>query len=248
MNSIAETNRGMLFLMKYMFPALLFAGSGTLLVSAHPSVSVIGYRSLLESPFLLWGMFLVRIGEVKINQAYFEYRRFHKWRRIAFDSVQRCEVSIHPGLGFVVLKDSRKRLYFVELRPAFERSKDIVNKLNERLSSQRPHERLRGREEYHGKIGPSTLCVAMCLLGILYGIFVSLRFPETFRATTWATFPHLISILMDSFILVQTWPWIIISLAALLTAILLMRFRKRSWVLALVFGTLIARFVIQIWR
>jgi len=248
MDSSPETNWLMFFVLKYFLPGLLFVGSGAIIVSGHPSISITPYRLLLQAPLLLWGMFLLTVSEVRACHDHLKYRRFYLWHEIPYDFIQRCEVSLHPGLAFIVPKGSQRRIYFVVLRPAFEQSARLVKEVNERLSGYRPKEHPNAGRDHDGNIWPRALCLIMCVGGITYGIFISLRFPEAFLKSKWAGFPHWVSLLMTSLMLLQQWPWIVLVAALLLAAIVRLRFRKRSWALAIVFGTLIGRLMVEIWR
>lgn len=116
-NSNTQTDREMFWVMKYFLPLLLFAGVGAPLARNYSTASAIINRLLLDAPFLLWGVFLLTVAEVRATHSRLEFRRFYKWRQMPYAAIRQCAPSLHPGLGFIELNEFRSRIYFVTLRP-----------------------------------------------------------------------------------------------------------------------------------
>jgi hypothetical protein len=184
MNSNAQTDREMFWVMKYFLPLLLFAGVGALLVRNYSTASAVINRLPLEAPFLLWGIFLLAVGEVRATDNRLEFRRFYKWRQIPYAAIRQCARSLHPGLGFIQLNEFWSRIYFVTLRPTFDHSCDVLAYINERCLGPHVPNAPHPHKAYHGaqrsSIKSIRLCLMMFLVGIIYSIFLTVSFPNLF--------------------------------------------------------------------
>lgn len=241
----------MFLIMKYFWPALLLAGNGALLARNYSTTSGVIYRIPVQALFLLWSVFLLTVAEVKATDSHLEYRRLHKWRQIPYAAIRRCAGSLHPGLGFIELDGFRSRIYFVTLRPAFDHSSDVLGYVNERrFGPQIP--RPKPGNVHHGVQGSSIksmrLCLMMFLIGVIYAAFLTAWFPNFLSESNWRGSPPWMSFLMIFLLRAGSWPWSLLTGAALIVAIVVMRFQKRAWVLAMIVGSLIGRLAMQVWH
>jgi len=257
MNSNAQTDREMFWVMKYFLPLLLFAGVGALLARNYSTASAILNRLLLDAPFLLWGIFLLAVGEVRATHDRLEFRRFYKWRHIPYAAIRQCARSLHPGLGFIELNEFPSRLYFVTLPPifdhsCFDHSCDVLGYINERRLGQHVANAPHPCEGYHAaqpnSIKSMRLCLMMFLVGVIYSVFLTVWFPNLLSESTWNGSPPWISIPMIFLLRAGSWPWALLTAAILIAGIMAMRFQKRAWALAMVVGSLVGRLSMQVWR
>ena len=242
----------MFWVMKYFLPLLLFAGVGALVVRNYSTASGVIDRLPLEAPFLLWGIFLLTVGEVRATDNRLEFRRFYKWRQISYAAIRQCARSLHPGLGFIQLDGFWSRIYFVTLRPTFDHSCDVLAYINERRlglhvpNAPHPHKAYHGAQ--HSSIKSIRLCLMMFLVGIIYSIFLTASFPNLFSESNWNGAPPWMSFSMTFLLRAGSWPWALLTAAALTAGIMAMRFQRHAWVLAMIVGSLIARLAMQVWR
>ncbi len=255
MTSIAKTDREMFFLMKYLLPLLLFVGSSALLFSGHPTFAVVAHRAPLQIPFILWGVFLMTLAEVKLADHHLEYRRFLKWQQVPYSQIRRPTNSVHPGIGCIALDRFLLpwgRIYFVALRPAFDHQVDLVTSINERRSTQQfipaqsqgnvPHDTQTDTKK------AVRLCLVMGLVGVLYSVLLTAWFPNFFSESNWDGFPPWLAFAVKALLRASSWPWALATGALLLVWIMAVRFRNRSWVLAMIVGSLLGHVAVEALR
>ena len=209
-------------------------------------------RLLLDAPFLLWGIFLLTVAEVRATHSRLEFRRFYKWRQMPYASIRQCAPSLHPGLGFIELNQFQSRIYFVTLRPTFDRSCDVVAYINERRLGPHVANAPHPCKEYHGaqrsNIKSIRLCLIMFLVGVIYSVCLTVWFPNLLSESNWNESPPWMSIPMILLLRAGSWPWALLTMAALIAWIIAMRFQKRAWAPAMVVGSLVGRLSMQLWR
>lgn len=251
-NSNTQTDREMFWVMKYFLPLLLFAGVGALLARNYSTASAVINRLLLDAPFLLWGVFLLTVAEIRATHSRLEFRRFYKWRQMPYAAIRQCAPSLHPGLGFIELNEFRSRIYFVTLRPTFDHSCDVLAYINERRLGPHVANAPHPCEAHQGAQGSSMkslqLCLMMFLLGVIYSVFLTVWFPNLLSESNWNGSPPWMSIPMIFLLRAGNWPWALLTAAILIAGIMAMRFQKRAWALAMVVGSLVGHVSIQVWR
>lgn len=86
------------------------------------------------------------------------------------------------------------------------------------------------------------------VVGVSYGIWFTLRFPEVFLTSTWNGFPHWISVLMVCIIFAERWPWGLLTVGALIVITLRTKSPRQTCVLIFAIGALIGHLIIGPWH
>jgi hypothetical protein len=228
----------MMLLVKYVMPLLLFASTGTLLLTGERTFSVLGFRLLLNSPLLLAGAFFLALAEVRTSGSHLAYRRLFRWRQVPYNQIRASGKSWVPGVGFIATNTSVPpwgRIYFITLRPLFDHSQeDLLTHINERRSGKPA-----AQSEQHGQGDSrraSRFCLNMGLVGLLCSVVATILLPKPTSPPSWESFPQWVTLPVKVFLHLTSWPWVLIICAFLLLQILRRKFADRAWPVAFVLG------------
>ena len=208
---------------------------------------------VLISPFALMGIFYLTVTEVKFTDGILKYRRFLRWREIPLEEIKECRVSWIPSVGCIRLNHFIPpwgKIYFVHPGAFFQiawsggqtKFTAFVNAARKGKQVEIPREETEVGRDGRRWLG---LCAASAAVGIVYSVFYYSLFPRSPLDRNWAGFPRLIVALVKLEGLALAWPWGLLTCGLLILAILRLRHRPESWILAFVLGALLSSLAIK---
>jgi hypothetical protein len=204
-------------------------------------------RLMFTLPLVLWGVFCLTTVQVRAGREALEYRRFLKWRRVPYTVLRACKRSLLPALGYVrfgAFIPPWGKLYFVIARPAFGGGPDqIVPYISARISGAEPPVHVESQTP--DKRGRNVRSWAAALaVGVLCSLMVYYLSPGALTTPSLAGYPAAARVAMRVWESATTWPWGIVTLAALGVLSFCDRSAKRGWVLAAAIGFTLAGMVL----
>lgn len=242
------SDSNVVLVMKYWLPAILFLGIGTVIRGAHHALALAAIPTL-------WAVFNLTAAELRASDAIVEYRRFLKWKRVRYDEIRGCKASWIPGTAYLKLGRFLPpwgRLYFVELRPAFEsgstwpRGQGKLTAFIEARRRGKPAEPSsdKGRVTDDGKKA-AAFCVVMGTVGIFCSLLFHSLLPMSLLDRNWEGFPTWIVTLVNAEKHAFGWPWGLATCGLLVAWIVGLHFRRRAWILAFAVGAILGSLVIR---
>lgn len=206
-------------------------------------------RLMFTFPLVLWGIFCLTTVQVRAGREALEYRRFLRWRSLPYTAVRACKRSLLPALGYVALGDFIPpwgRLYFVIARPAFGGGPDqVVPYVSARTSGAEPAV----NAEPQAPDGPGRNVrswAAALAVGVLCSLMVRYLSPGHPMIPSLASYPAAGRAAMRVWEGATSWPWGVVTLAAVGLLSFRDRSAKRSWVLAAAIGFTLAGIVLAV--
>jgi hypothetical protein len=237
--------------MKYYLPLVVFAGCGTILLAGHPNFSVFAFRTVLNAPFIVAASFLLTVAEVRVADDFLEYRRLIGWTRVPYNKIARCEKSWCPGLGYLTFLPSERRtskLYFVSGRLVHDdpQRTELTTYVSDRMSGEpaRKYQAVASHPN-SGSQKSQQLCVIMGLLGVLGSLAFALVSHNSRSAPDLQQFPRAIALAETIFWKATSWPWGLITCAALVAEVVRLRYEKKAWMVSFVVGFFLGSILVQ---
>jgi len=222
--------------------AWLLIGIGALLFWGHPSVGTLLRRGTLDIPAALWMLFLVSACELRVRNHRLEYRRFARWKALPDDSVRGFRSSWHPGLGAISLNHfvfPFGRIYF-DLTP--ENRKQMVE-----LSGSRHDGEVSGGTPtpMRDELQRAQWCALAAAVGLIIGVSGSFHV-AAHQPHQWTGDLSWVGPVSRVATAALTWPWGLLTCAAMCAWIVRSRYRGRNWILAFVVGLLVGSMALHI--
>jgi hypothetical protein len=235
-------NPNAVFVSKMVAPALLaFAGAVTLIGSGRPVIL------FFSGPLLLLATFLASAAQIRPERDRLRYRRFLKWEELPYSAIVRCEVGAWPGVGFLKLRRFLPpwgKLYFViETHDGWPpRGTQLAEFINAKAQGAFV------TPEVPSLTAPTRTLKqdrVRCLWAFVGGIAIGLLTAATSHSLVPAGIPQppTVAFLRHS----MEWPWSLLTASLLALGVLVLRFRKVAWVLALGLGNLLGAVVVRAW-
>jgi hypothetical protein len=242
------SNRGqVLITTKYYLSVLVFCGSGALLLHRLPNFSTLLLRLLVGGPVMMWAVFLATTAEVEVSDRGVRYRRFLRWRTIPFAEIRGIRNSWHPGFAEIVLNKPVRRwakLHFISPDPNSPLAGEVPTYVDEPYSKghRREAHKLQRTKMTDGKSVRFYFIIG--LAGALYGVLFRIFLPE-FMNPDLQGLPAPVVIPTRLLLRASNWPWSLVTCGVTIALFWLVRFKKNSWTLVMVFGSLIGILLVE---
>lgn len=92
------------------------------------------------------------------------------------------------------------------------------------------------------------LSAIAAVVGFLWGIFFTIRFPELLDASNFAGLPRPFPTVMKLYLGALNWPWDLITFVAFVAWFGARRFKKDAWILAIVLAAMFGHILVEAFR
>jgi hypothetical protein len=235
---------------KYYLPLIVFVGCGSILLAGHPDFSTFAFRALLNAPIIVIACFFLTVAEVRVSDGFLEYHRLIGWTRVRYSQIAECEKSWFPTLGRLTLIRSDKspsKLYFISgmLVHAEPRRIELTTYITNRLSGEPPSEGDVNVDSNSNRQKSRQLCLITGLLGVLGSLVLALVSHRSYASPDFAGFPWAIALASAVFWKVTSWPWGLITCAALIAEVVRLRYEEKAWMVSFVAGSLLGSILVE---
>lgn len=249
MRSKVWADRFPVWLIKFWAPLVLLTGACGILTDGFQSLSHVTAGLLIESPFILCGIFMLSTAELRHKDHVWEYRRFLAWHKIPTVEIVSITPSLFPGLSYIRLNHFLLpwgKLYFITPLEGLASFPDIeaqhAGKPERTVGDSRTTQETDWKTERHNNL---RICCLLCLAGILWGLVLSVWMPSLFSLGNWDKFPLWTAMPVRILLLCASWPWALITTALFAAQVFRQQFGRRSWASSFVVGILIVHMIIE---